>query len=60
MGSVNNGKVLKPGGAGALAAEYRKNMPKGSVGAWGGPSLDGRQIFTKKKDKAKDPAPVRG
>jgi hypothetical protein len=37
MGTSNNHKVPKPGGAKALAAEYLKNQPTGA--AWDGFSL---------------------
>jgi hypothetical protein len=58
MGSVNNGKMLKPGGAKALAAEFVKNQPKDQVGVWGCVTIDGRKIFSKKKTKVAGPVTV--
>ncbi len=57
MGTVNNGKVSKPGGAKALAAEYRKNQPSG-LGVWGSVTMDGRKLFSKKKSKVLDESHV--
>jgi hypothetical protein len=50
MGSVNNSKVRKPGGAKALAAEYSKCQPKGA-GVWGAVTMDERKLYTQKKVK---------
>ena len=52
MGTSNNQKVRKPGGAKALAAEHMKNQPKGA--AWDGFSLQlsSRQTLHSKKVKS--------
>ncbi len=57
MGSVNNGKVCKPGGAAALAAEYRKYQPS-DAGVWGAVTMDKRKIYTQKKVKTPKRATV--
>jgi hypothetical protein len=60
MGTVNNANVSKPGGARALAAEHRKHQVAGAAGGlWGLLTLDGRKLFTKKKDKSGVAAPSR-
>jgi len=48
MGRVNNGKVRKPGGAKALAREYRKNQPAG-LGVWGKVTIGADKLLSSKK-----------
>lgn len=50
MGSVNNGRVGKPGGAKALAREYRRCQP-GGAGVWGIVRIDPEKLIAAKLGK---------
>ena len=50
MGSVNNAKLRKPGGAEALASEYDRHRPEG-LGAGLASLLDPRKLLAR-KDKS--------